>query len=145
MMAKLNKSFRASIDREELCRIVLLLEDIIDLINSVSSKLVIFNIERIDGYIIKLVDVAVDSVGEVNKSMADLSKLKDAEGRLEKIKNLEKNADSIYEEALSELFHFYKNSIDIMKYREIYELLERSVDKCHDVADVMQDIISKRA
>ncbi len=145
MMAKLNKSFRASIDKEELRRIVVLLEDIIDLINSVSSKLVILNIGRIDSYIIKLVDVAVDSVGEVNKSMADLSKLKDAEGRLEKIKNLEKKADSIYEEALSELFHFYKNSIDIMKYREIYELLERSVDKCHDVADVMQDIISKRA
>ena len=145
IILKVNKSFRAPIDKEDIRKIVVLLDDLIDLINTAASRFVIFNIERIDSYIIKLIEIILSAVSEVNKGVADLKKLKVAEGRHSKIKNLEKEADEVYNEALSELFHFYKNSIDIIKYKEIYELLEMIVDKCQDVSNVIEDIITKRA
>ena len=145
IITKLNKSFRAPINKEDIQKIVVLLGDLIDLINTSASRFVVFNIERIDSYIIKLIEIVLSAVSEVNKGVADLRKLKDAEERHSKIKNLEMEADDVYNEALSELFHFYKNSIDIIKYKEIYELLERAVGKCQDVSNAIEDIIAKHA
>ncbi|MBI2557858.1 DUF47 family protein [Candidatus Woesearchaeota archaeon] len=144
MALMLNKSFRASIGREDLQKMIDALDDILDGLNSIASKLVVLNIERIEDNMVKLVDIISDAVAELSKSIADLRKLKNAEEVHSRIKSLERRADEIYNEALSELFHFYKNSVDIMKYREIYELLEKTADKCLDAADIIQNIAVKR-
>ena len=145
IIGKLNKSFRAPIDKEDIQKIVVILDDLTELINASASRFVIFNIERIDSYIIKLIEIVLSAVSEVNKGVGDLRKLKGAEESHSKIKNLEMEANDVYNEALSELFHFYKNSIDIIKYKEIYELLERAVDKCQDISNAIEDIIAKHA
>lgn len=145
IIVKLAKSNKSSVVKENMRKMAVVLDDLLDLLNAIASRLVIFNIERIDDYIIKLSNIVVDAVNEVDGSIANLGKLKNAEERCAKIRNLERKADEVYEEALSELFHFYKNSIDIMKYKEIYELLERAADKCQDIADIIEDIAAKRA
>jgi len=142
---RLDKNFRAAVDREDIQRMAVLLDDITDLISDASSKFVFLSIERIDDYTAKFADVILEAVGEVDNSILDLKKLKGMESHCAKIRGLEKDADKIYGEALSELFHFYKNSIDIMKYRDIYELLESIADKCKDVANVLGSIAAKHA
>ena len=145
VIEKLNKSFITPIDREDIHQMAVLLDDVIDLINSVALRFVLLGIERIDGYILKLADIILSSVTELNKSVLDLRKLKEMKEHYIKIHSLENEADEVYQEALSELFHFYKNSIDIIKYKEIYELLEQITDKCEDVAHIVENIVVKHA
>jgi uncharacterized protein Yka (UPF0111/DUF47 family) len=59
------------------------------------------------------------------------------------IKKYEHEADSIYRNAIAELFELNDNPIEVIKLKEIYENLEESVDKCQDVADIMEDIALK--
>lgn len=145
IIEQLNRTFITPIDKEDIHEMAVLLDDIIDLINAVALRFVLLGIERIDDSIIKLTDISLSGVTEINKSILDLRKLKDMEEHYIKIHSLENEADEVHHQALSELFHFYKNSIDIIKYKEIYEYLERITDKCEDVANVIESIVVKHA
>ncbi|MDP3766104.1 MAG: DUF47 family protein [Nanoarchaeota archaeon] len=145
IIENLNKTFITPIDKEDIHQMAVLLDDVMDLINAVALRFVLLGIERIDIFIVKLVDIILNSVTEVNKSIMDLRKLKDMREHYIKIHSLENEADEVYHEALSELFHFYKNSIDIIKYKEMYELLEKITDKCEEVTHVIESIVVKHA
>ena len=141
----LDKNFAAPIEKEYIRDTAVLLNDAIALINATASRFVILSIERIDENIIKLVRIIYSIADELNKGISNLKKFKDLEEHCKKINELEKEAKEIYHEALSELFHFYKNSIDIMKYKDIYGLLENINDKCKRLANVMERISAKYA
>lgn len=141
----LDKSFSASINKEDAYRMAVILENIADLINSVATKFVVLSIVRIDDYTTKLIDIMNDMTEELNNCIANFKKLKDIKERCEKIFKLEIQGDNSYNEALSELFHYHKNAVDIIKYKEIYELLKDAIDKCRDVADIIEDVVAKRA
>ena len=145
IMDNLNRTFITPIDKEDIHQMAVLLDDVVDLINAVSLRFVLLGVERIDNYIVKLADIILSAVSELNRSIADLRKLKDMNEHYVRMHSLENEADDIYHEALSELFHFYKNSIDIIKYKEIYELLEGITDKCEEVTHVIENIVVKHA
>ena len=145
IIEKLDKTFVTPIDKEDIHQMAVLMDDVIDLINAVALRFVLLGIKRIDSYITKLVDIILNAVSELNRSITDLKKLKNMKEHYVKIHSLENEADDVYHEALSELFHFYKNSIDIIKYKEIYELLEGITDKCEDVTNVIESIVVKHA
>ena len=136
----LNKDFRTFIDKEYIRQMAIILDDIIDLINNVASRFVILSVEHIDDNMTKLVAVVNSIASEINESILGLKKLKNLEEHCRKIRELEKKADGIYQNALSDLFHFYKNSIDIIKNKEIYDFLENTADRCKDLANVIDNI-----
>ena len=142
---KLNTTFITPIDKEDIHQMAILLDDVIDLIDAVVLRFALLGIERIDTYILKLVNIIVGAVSEINKSIADLRKLRNMKEHYIKMHRLENEADDIYHEALAELFHFYKNPIDIIKYKEIYEILERVVDKCDNLTRVIESVVVKHA
>ncbi len=138
-LTKLLKGLR-NIDKADIKQAVILLDDIIDHINAAASRAVIFSIERIDEHTSKLIEKINEIVAELNDALHALKKSKSIEAHVEKINSLEKEIDEIYQNALSDLFHYYKNPIDIMKYREIYEHLESIADKCKKVANSIAGI-----
>lgn len=133
----------AAIDKGDIRKISALLEDIVNLINKAALGFIILGIERIDGHINKFAGIAVNSLEEINKNIAELRKLKHVKEHYIKVRDLEAEADNLYHEALSELFHFYKNPVDIIKYKEIYGILEEIIDKCKEVANLVEDVIEK--
>ena len=145
IIERLDKSSNTPIDKEDIRTLSIVLEDIVNLINSIASKLVVLSIERIDPYITKFSDLNAEIIIEVNRIILSLNGLKSIEANYSKIAELEKNVDKVYSEALSELYHFYKNSIDIMKYRELYELFEQIADKGKDLANAAKSIIAKHS
>ncbi|MBI2660555.1 DUF47 family protein [Candidatus Woesearchaeota archaeon] len=145
IMEGLNKTFITPIDKEDIHQMAVLLDDVIDLINAVALRFVLLGVERTDSHINKLADIILACATELNKSILDLRKLKSMNEHYVKIHSLENEADDVYHEALSELFHYYKNSIDIIKYKEIYELLEKITDKCEEVTHVIENIVVKHA
>jgi len=133
----------SAIDQGDIRRISSLIDGIVNLINKAALSFVILGIERIDDNINKLAGIAVESLAEINRNIAELRKLKHVKEHYIKVRGLEAEADNIYQEALSELFHFYKNPVDIMKYREIYGILEEITDKCKEIANLVEDIVAE--
>ena len=144
IIASLDKTFVTPIDKEDIHRLAMLLDDILDSIYATSIRLSIFKISKIDSYIKKLTDIAIDIIRKIELGVIGVSKLKNMNRFYVDIHTLENKGDEVYHAALEELFN-KKNPIEILKYRELYEYLENITDKCEDVANVIESIVVKHA
>jgi len=144
IIGSLDKTFITPIDKEDIHRLAMLLDDVIDFIYATSIRLTIFKISRIDDHIRKLTDVILETVKKIELGVVGVSTLKSMNRFYIDIHTLENTADDIYLEALNDLFN-KKNPIEIIKYREIYEYLENVTDKCEDIANVIESIVVKNA
>lgn len=142
LIKKLNKTPTMS-DKSEIRQIAALLNDILGMTSSAASHLLILSIERIDDYTIKFANVTLNVASELNNCISDFRKLKNIEEICAKIYRMENEADKVNYDALSDLFHFYKNPIDIIKYKEVYGLFEAIIDKCADAANIIENMTGK--
>ena len=144
IIGSLDKTFITPIDKEDIHRLSMLLDDAIDFIYATSIRLTIFKINRIDDNIRKLADIILETVKKIELGVIGVSKLKSMNRFYIDIHTLENKADDIYHEALGDLFN-KKDPIEIIKYREIYEYLENITDRCEDIANVIESIVVKHA
>tara|TARA_Y100000310_G_C20362372_1_gene659591 strand:+ start:73 stop:711 length:639 start_codon:yes stop_codon:yes gene_type:complete len=144
IIGSLDKTFVTPIDKEDIHKLAMLLDDVIDLIYATSTRLIIFKIDKINDNIRKLTDIIVDITGKIELGVIGVSKLKTMNRFYIDIHTLENKADDIYHETLDDLFN-KKDAIEIIKYKEIYEFLENITDKCEDVANVIESIVVKNA
>jgi len=143
---KLNKTFITPIDHEDISKLTSLYDDVLDYIDAVANKILLFNIKKPDGVIKKFADLIVKQVKEVNAALKQIRKIKQAE--IEKtfkmIHKFENESDDVYDDAIAKLFK-EKDPIKILMMKEIYDYLEIVTDKCEDVCLVIQDIVIKNA
>ena len=125
------------LNREELHQIAMLLNEIAEVAGECAMRFVVLGIERIDVHTTKLAALFTGSTEELMKLMS-MKKPNSIKSHYERLSSLKLEGQEAYDEALSELFHFYKNSIDIMKYREIYELLKKGIKKCASAAEALE-------
>ena len=144
IIGSLDKAFITPIDKEDIHRLSMLLDDAIDFIYATSIRLTIFKISRINDHIRKLSDIILETVKKIELGVIGVSKLKSMNRFYIDIHTLENKADDIYHEALGDLFN-KKDPIEIIKYREIYEYLENITDRCEDIANVIESIVVKHA
>ena len=144
IIGSLDKTFVTPIDKEDIHKLAMLLDDVIDLIYATSTRLIIFKIDKINDNIRKLTDIIVDITGKIELGVIGVSKLKTMNRFYIDIHTLENKADDIYHETLDDLFN-KKDAIEIIRYKNIYEFLEDTIDKCEDVANVIESIVVKHA
>ncbi|MBM3802017.1 MAG: DUF47 domain-containing protein [Acidimicrobiia bacterium] len=145
LFVKLNRTFVVPIDREDIYRLSSCIDDVIDLIESVARRMVLFKVGRASEPAQQLAHLLTRSTSEV---VAAVSELKNGLTVMEhciEINRLEDEADHIYHLALGQLFDEEKDPISLIKWKEIYETLETSLDKCEDVANVIESIVLKNA
>ena len=144
IIGSLDKTFVTPIDKEDIHKLAMLLDDVIDSVYATSIRLVIFKIGKIDNHIRKLAEVILETIKKIELGVIGVSKLRTMNRFYIDIHTLENKADDIYHEALDDLFN-KRNPIEIIKYREIYEFLENITDKCEDIANVIESIVVKNA
>ena len=140
----LDKTFVTPIDKEDIHRLAVLLDDVIDLIDSTAERLIIFKIDKIDSYIKDSTNVVLKIVKEIEQGVVGVSKLKNMNQFYINVHTLENKGDELYRGALSSLFN-KKVLVDIIKYKDIYDFLENITDKCEDIANVIESIVVKHA
>jgi len=140
----LNKTFVTPIDKEDIHNLAMLLDDVIDLVHVAAERFVIFRIEKVDGYIKKLTEIALDIINRIDEGILEVSKLKNMREFYIDVHTLENKGDDVFRAALVQLFD-KKDVVDIIKYKEIYELLENVIDKCEHIANVIESIVVKHA
>ena len=140
---RLNKSFITPFDREDIYTMSTALDDIVDLIDDAARAIIIFDVREITSHARSFADVIVRMAEQLQEIVATLQKPKNVTQRLVEIHRLEHEGDDIYHAAIAELFHGSHDALTVLKWKEVYEKLEAAVDRCENVANIIESVIIK--
>jgi predicted phosphate transport protein (TIGR00153 family) len=142
----LNKSFITPFDREDIYSLASALDDIIDAIDTLAQHIIIYHIDKITPEAKELGFIILKSCQAVEKAVAMLeNKTQHILEYCVEINSLEGEADRVRADAISRLFNEEKDPIFLIKWKGIYENLERVTDRCEDVANVLESVVVKNA
>ncbi|MGK3963550.1 DUF47 domain-containing protein [Sorangium sp. So ce118] len=147
-LAALHQTWITPLDREEIHALITRLDDVLDCIEAASVRLVIFEIDSALPEARQLAQAVVDSCTVMSTAVQSLRDLKRQPNLLElcvEINKLENTADGHYRTALAALFRKGNDPLLVMKWRDIYDLLENATDRCEDVANIIEGIVLEHA
>ena len=148
VFTELGRNFITPFDREDIHYLASALDDICDYIYSTAKKINFYKVNPNDTGIQKLADLIVEGTIQIGlavselRNMRDMRKITDA---LVKINSIENQADDVFDMSIDRLFENEPDAKEVIKKREIYQVMETVTDKCEDAANVIETIIIKYA
>lgn len=142
---RLNRSFITPFDREDIYLMSSALDDIVDLVDDAARAIIIFDVREIKPYAQDLAGVLERMVEQLREIVSMLQKPKNLTQRLVEVHRLENDGDDIYHNAIAELFHEERDPLTVLKWKEIYEKLEAAIDRCENVANIIESVIIKHS
>ncbi len=143
LMMKLNRTFITPFDREDIHSLCSALDDVLDLIDGAAARLITYKIPAVTAGALQLAKVITHGSEIIVSAVAQLHKPQNILEYCDQLTQLEKDADRIKGECVARLFEDGASPVDIIKWKEIYEVLEATTDKCEDVADVLESVVLK--
>jgi Phosphate transport regulator (distant homolog of PhoU) len=140
---KLEDAFITPFDREDIHELVSRLDDVVDGIQSVAETFVIYDVEQPTEEAKRLAAILDGQAGELSAALGKLDGLKDLERHFEAVHTLEHEADGVSRAAMARLFHEAHDPIDVIKWRDLYNELEESIDAAEDAAEAMERMYHK--
>jgi predicted phosphate transport protein (TIGR00153 family) len=143
IIQRLNKTFVTPIDREDIHELARTLDDVMDAIDNAAALIPLYRIDTIRGGARELTRVILQQTDELRAAVEALENKKGVLERAVEINRLENEADRIHKQALGQLFDEEKDPIVVMKWKEIYDVLEEATDACEDVANLLENVVVK--
>jgi len=140
---RLDRTFITPIDREDIHLLASDLDDVIDRIDGTARRAQIFRLGKAPEGIAELCDVIHRITSEIAQAVAKLRGKDDVMQHCIEAKRLEEEGDALYHQMLGRLFDQEKDPIAILKWKEIYDNLETTIDEAEDVANDIESIILK--
>jgi hypothetical protein len=145
VMMKLNKTFITPMDREDIHALSSALDDVLDLIDGAAGRMVQYKIKAITPGALRLANVITHGAEILLKAVSELSRPRNILTYCEQLQHLEEEADRIKGECVGNLFENSHEPIEVIKWKEIYEVLESTTDRFADVGDVLEAVVLKAA
>lgn len=147
IMGRLNRTFITPLDREDIHQLVSALDDVLDFIEATTERFVLYKIKTITPYAKEMAEVVAKQVEEIHEMMPKLRHMHQEEilKHCIEINRLENAGDRLLRNAVVALFDSQSSPLDVMKWRELYELMETANDKSEDVAVAIEGIVLKNA
>jgi uncharacterized protein len=148
IVQQVNKSFITPIDREDINEIAKVLDNITDAIEDTAHRFRMFDIKAITEDAKKLSSLIVVCTDELKAVMLELKDMKTSKilcPKIIEVNRIENEGDILYRSAMSTLFTSGMEPLEIIKWKEIYEFLENSLDACEDVANIVEGVVMKHA
>ena len=143
IIRKLNKSFITPIDREDIYDLVATTDEILDNIEAAADMVILYRVGDITDQARRQADVIAKATPLLKECMDNLEKPKGLDERIIAINSLENDGDRILRDAMASLFDGDMQCTDIIKWKDIYEILEAAIDECEHVANVIESIVLK--
>lgn len=140
---RLNSTFITPIDREDIYLLVTELDDVIDMINDIARRLEMYGVTKPRADVNEIAGVLNRATRELKDAFNLLEKSKGVGDHCRKIRGLEKEADHLYHDAVKRLFSETTDSLEVIKWMSIYEEMEKSIDRCKDVAEALEAVVVK--
>ena len=140
---KLNKSFITPFDREDIFALVVALDDVCDYIDAGARAILMYDIREITDHAKHLAKVIQSLAIEINSAVLMLAKPDGMNQHIVEIHRLENEADDVYFRAIGELFQNETDTLTVIRWKELYEILENGTDHCERVANIIESIFLK--
>ncbi|WP_273786904.1 DUF47 domain-containing protein [Burkholderia mallei] len=144
----LHKTFITPLDRDEIHKLIMTMDDILDLMEDVATAVSLYDVRSVTSEASQLAHIVTQSAQHVQAAVALLSDMKQSGQILkacEEIDRWESEADRVLRAAMSKLFREEDDVKTLIKLKAIYELLEQITDKCEDVANIIEGIVLENA
>ncbi|MCL6593668.1 MAG: DUF47 family protein [Alicyclobacillus sp.] len=148
LVTLLNATYITPLEREDFLALAVKLDDIIDGLEACAVRFSVFQIQQVTPVMTEFARNIVQGSEEIYQAMDHLNarRLGNLREYTLRINQLEKAGDAVLRSALRALFNEgHHDVLDVVKLKEIYEILEAITDRCHDVADVLDSIVVKNA
>lgn len=140
---RLNRTFVAPLDREDIFALAKQLDDVIDWIEASSARMAVYRIPHSTSEAQELAHIIVSECEAIVEAVRNLRRLDRIDGAIREINRLENLADHVQRGAIAKLFASNANPIDVIKWKEVYETLEEASDQGEHVAHLLQGIYAK--
>ena len=148
IFTQLGKNFITPFDREDIHYLASALDDIADYIYASAKKINFYKVNPADIGIQKMADVIAHGCEAVHNAVTELRDMKNMRkitDALVAINSIENQGDDIFDMSIERLFETENDAKEVIKKREIYQVMEIVTDKCEDAANVIESIIVKYA
>ncbi len=142
---RLESTFVTPFDREEIHALISGLDDILDLIEEVADTFVLYRIESPTKTSVKQASLVVQACETLHLALSNLRGFKDMDRYIVEVHRIENEGDKLARAAIAGLFDDGTKTIDVLKWKDVYSLLEDTIDKTEDVADMIERIVVKHA
>lgn len=145
---QLHRSVITPFDREDIALLAHSLDNVVDFVHAAADAMFLYRVQHPTRRAKELADIALQTVVEVEKAVSEVH---DRIGRKQLLKRcveinrLENNGDSVYRSAMAELFDDSTDIPSLIKWREIYNHMESVIDRCEDIANILEGVAIKYA
>lgn len=148
IFVELGRNFITPFDREDIHYLATALDDIADYMWGASKRMMNYYIEDMDNTIIGFSDIIDKAVTSLHNAVYELRNMRDLRAITEacvSINSLENEGDDLLDKGMMALFSSNIETIEVIKKKDLYQMLEMVTDKCEDAANVIESIIIKYA
>ena len=148
IFTELGRNFITPFDREDIHYLATALDDICDYIYASAKKINYYNVNPNDTGIQKMADLILSGSQEIRiavMGLRDMKNLREMTEAMVKVNSIENQADDVFDMSIEMLFQQENDFKEVIKKREIYQVMEIATDKCEDAANVIESIIIKYA
>jgi hypothetical protein len=145
---RMHTTFLMPIDREDIYALVNKMDSIMDCIESTALLINLYKVKNISDAIIKQAQILNDVTKKGKSIIHDLRDMKNSEKILAacvEIHTLENAGDIVLRATISNLFENEKDAIELVKWKDIIELIEEAIDTCENVANIVEGIVLKHS
>ncbi len=145
---QLHRSVITPFDREDIALLAHSLDDVADFVHAAADAMLLYKVERPSHRAKELAEIILQAVTEVEKAVSevhDRAGRKDLLKRCVEINRLENVGDSVYRSTMAELFEDSTDIAGLIKWREIYNHMESVIDRCEDIANILEGVSIKYA
>jgi hypothetical protein len=145
VIQRLHRTFVTPIDREDIHALAKAMDDVMDAIDESAHLFVQYRIEKMRDGARKFCHITVGATEQIRSALQHMEKRENVTPSVVEVNRLENEADRLHQEVITSLFDEEKDPIMIMKWKEIFDYLEATVDSIEDVSDVIQGVVLKHA
>jgi predicted phosphate transport protein (TIGR00153 family) len=141
--ARLEKSFITPFDREDIHELYTRLDDVVDGIQEAAETVVIYGIDTATDEARRMAGIIAAQAEQLLEALRKLDRLQTAGMHLKEVHDLENEADGLSRAAIGRLFRDGSDALTVIKLRDLYKVLEETVDAAEDAAEVIERIAAK--
>lgn len=145
IVRELNATFVTPLDREDILGLASRLDDVADLANDVAELILIYKIGHVRPAAVRQSKILVSATEELVTMMQRLEGLKDLQEHWIKLHTFENEGDHVFREAIGELFATERDAIELVKWKDLFERIEIAIDRCEDIANIVETIKIKHS
>lgn len=145
---KMHKTFLTPIDREDIYALVNKMDSIMDVIEATAVRIHLYKVKKPADEIIKQSEILNDAIIKLKSIIHAMRNMKNSESILAdcvEINTLENAGDIVLRTIMANLFENEKDAIELIKWKDIFQLLEEAIDVCEDVSNIVEGIVLKHA